>query len=102
MPLGRPGSCSLIIFLWTPPHFWALSLLYSAGDYARAGMPMMPVARGAKSTRLQILVYSLVLVPVAVAPGFVGLGGLLYLAVSISGGLAFLFLAVRLWRSPRR
>jgi protoheme IX farnesyltransferase len=88
----------LIIFLWTPPHSWALAL-YSAGDYARAGIPMMPVARGAKSTRLQILVYSLVFVPVAVAPGFVGLGGPLYLAVSISGGLAFLFLAVRLWRS---
>jgi len=72
-----------IIFLWTPPHSWALAL-YSAGDYARAGIPMMPVARGAKSTRLQILVYSLVFVPVAVAPGLLGLGGVLYLAVSIS------------------
>ncbi|MDQ3125636.1 MAG: heme o synthase, partial [Pseudomonadota bacterium] len=88
----------LIIFLWTPPHSWALAL-YSAGDYARAGIPMMPVARGAKSTRLQILIYSLVFVPVAIAPGLVGLGGLLYLAVSSVGGLAFLFLAVRLWRS---
>jgi protoheme IX farnesyltransferase len=87
-----------IIFLWTPPHSWALAL-YSAGDYARAGIPMMPVARGAKSTRLQILIYSLVFVPVAVAPGFVGLGGPLYLAVSITGGLGFLFLALRLWRS---
>jgi len=88
----------LIIFLWTPPHSWALAL-YSAGDYARAGIPMMPVVRGAKSTRLQILIYSLVFVPVAVAPGFVGLGGPLYLAVSISGGLGFLLLAARLWRS---
>jgi len=88
----------LIIFLWTPPHSWALAL-YSAGDYARAGIPMMPVARGAKSTRLQILIYSLVFVPVAIAPGLVGLGGLIYLAVSITGGLGFLFLAVRLWRS---
>jgi protoheme IX farnesyltransferase len=87
-----------IIFLWTPPHSWALAL-YSAGDYARAGIPMMPVARGARSTRLQILVYSLVFVPVAVAPGLLGLGGLVYLAVSITGGLGFLFLAVRLWRS---
>ena len=87
-----------IIFLWTPPHSWALAL-YSAGDYARAGIPMMPVARGAKSTRLQILVYSLVFVPVAVAPGLVGLGGYLYVAVSAIGGLGFLFLAVRLWRS---
>ena len=88
----------LIIFLWTPPHSWALAL-YSAGDYARAGIPMMPVARGAKSTRLQILIYSLVFVPVAVAPGLVGLGGYLYLAVSGIGGLGFLFLAFRLWRS---
>lgn len=87
-----------IIFLWTPPHSWALAL-YSAGDYARAGIPMMPVARGAKSTRLQILIYSLVFVPVAVAPGLLGLGGYLYLAVSGIGGLAFLLLAVRLWRS---
>ncbi len=87
-----------IIFLWTPPHSWALAL-YSAGDYARAGIPMMPVARGAKSTRLQILIYSLVFVPVAVAPGLVGLGGYLYLAVSAIGGLGFLFLAIRLWRS---
>lgn len=88
----------LIIFLWTPPHSWALAL-YSAGDYARAGIPMMPVARGARSTRLQILIYSLVFVPVAVAPGFVGLGGPIYLAVSIAGGLGFLLLAYRLWRS---
>ena len=88
----------LIIFLWTPPHSWALAL-YSAGDYAKAGIPMMPVARGAKSTRLQILLYSLVLVPVAVAPGLTGLGGWLYLAVSAAGGLGFLFLAVRLFRS---
>ena len=88
----------LIIFLWTPPHSWALAL-YSAGDYAKAGIPMMPVARGAKSTRLQILIYSLIFVPVAVAPAFVGLGGRLYLAVSALGGLFFLVLAFRLWRS---
>jgi len=88
----------LIIFLWTPPHSWALAL-YSAGDYAKAGIPMMPVARGPKSTRLQILIYSLIFVPVAIAPGFVGLGGPVYLAVSIIGGLGFLWLAFRLWRS---
>ena len=88
----------LIIFLWTPPHSWALAL-YSAGDYARAGIPMMPVARGARSTRLQILLYSLVFVPVAVAPAFVGMGGLVYAVVSIVGGLGFLALAARVWRS---
>ena len=88
----------LIIFLWTPPHSWALAL-YSAGDYAKAGIPMMPVARGAKSTRLQILIYSLIFVPVAIAPAFLGLGGVVYLAVSVAGGLFFLALAFRLWRS---
>ncbi len=88
----------LIIFLWTPPHSWALAL-YSAGDYAKAGIPMMPVARGAKSTRLQILIYTLIFVPVAIAPAVLGLGGVVYLAVSVAGGLFFLALAFRLWRS---
>ncbi|GAA0385142.1 heme o synthase [Brevundimonas terrae] len=88
----------LIIFLWTPPHSWALAL-YSAGDYAKAGIPMMPVARGAKSTRLQILLYTLIFVPVAIAPTFVGVGGVIYGVVSITGGLFFLYLALRLWRS---
>ena len=87
-----------IIFLWTPPHSWALAL-YSAGDYAKAGIPMMPVARGAKSTRLQILIYSLVFVPVAIAPALTGMGGWVYLAVSTLGGLGFLGLALRLYRS---
>jgi len=88
----------LIIFLWTPPHSWALAL-YSAGDYARAGIPMMPVARGAKSTRLQILIYSLIFVPVAIAPALLGMAGTAYLVVSTLGGLFFIALAVRLWRS---
>ena len=88
----------LIIFLWTPPHWWALAL-FSAGDYARAGIPMMPVARGARSTRLQILLYSLVLVPVGMAPAFTGLGGVIYGVVAAVGGLVFLALAVRVWRS---
>ncbi|MBX7249657.1 MAG: heme o synthase [Caulobacteraceae bacterium] len=88
----------LIIFLWTPPHFWALSL-YTSEDYAKAGIPMMPVVKGARSTRLQILLYSLVLVPVAIAPLFTGLGGLWYGVASIGGGLAFVGLALRLWRS---
>ncbi|WP_312815518.1 heme o synthase [Brevundimonas sp.] len=88
----------LIIFLWTPPHSWALAL-YSRGDYAKAGIPMMPVARGAKSTRLQILIYTLIFVPVAILPTFVGVGGVIYGVVSITGGLFFLYLALRLWRS---
>ena len=68
-------SCScLIIFLWTPPHFWALAL-YRSEDYARAGVPMMPVVQGKRSTRWQILLYALVLFPAGLLPGFVGPGG---------------------------
>jgi protoheme IX farnesyltransferase len=87
-----------IIFMWTPPHFWALAL-YTSEDYARVGVPMMPVVRGAASTRRQILAYSLLLVPLGVAPAFTGLGGIVYLAVSGLGGFVFLLLALRLWRS---
>jgi protoheme IX farnesyltransferase len=84
-----------IIFAWTPPHFWALSL-YTATDYAKAGVPMMPVVKGPKSTRRQIFAYSLLLAPLGVAPVFTGLGGPLYAIVSILGGLAFVALAVRM------
>lgn len=96
-PLNAWLLCA-IIFMWTPPHFWALSL-YTSEDYAKAGVPMMPVVKGAASTRLQILVYSLLLIPVCVAPAFTGLGGPGYLAVSTLGGLVFLLLAFRLYRS---
>ena len=61
----------VLIFLWTPPHFWALAL-YRAGDYARAGVPMLPVVAGARATRRQILLYTLVSVPVALAPWYAG------------------------------
>jgi heme o synthase len=90
-----------IIFFWTPPHFWALSLT-TGDDYQRAGVPMMPVAKGEAATRLQILLYSLVLVPLALAPAFTGLGGVAYLAIAGLGGAAFLALAVRLLRRARR
>jgi heme o synthase len=87
-----------IIFLWTPPHSWALAL-YTSEDYKAAGIPMMPVAKGAKSTRLQILLYSLILVPVACAPAFISLGGPVYMGVSVIGGAIFLGLAVRVFFS---
>ncbi len=96
-PLNAWLLC-LIIFMWTPPHFWALSL-YTSEDYAKAGVPMMPVVRGAGSTRRQVWIYSLLLIPVCVAPAFTGLGGAIYLAVSALGGLVFLLLAWRLYRS---
>jgi len=88
-----------IIFMWTPPHFWALSL-FTTEDYAAAGVPMMPVVRGAAHTRLQIVLYSLVLAPLALAPAFTGLGGWLYFAVAAIGGAAFVGLAVRLATGP--
>jgi protoheme IX farnesyltransferase len=84
-----------IIFVWTPPHFWALSL-YTSEDYARAGVPMMPVTAGAASTRRQILIYSLILAPLGLAPAFTGLGGAAYLAVAALGGAVFVLLAARL------
>lgn len=87
-----------IIFLWTPPHSWALAL-YTAEDYAKAGIPMMPVARGAKSTRLQILIYSLIMAPVACLPIAFSMGGMIYAVVSVLGGAFFIFLAVRLFLS---
>lgn len=96
-PLNAWLLCA-IIFMWTPPHFWALSL-YTSEDYAKAGVPMMPVVKGAASTRRQILIYSVLLVPVCMAPAFSGLGGAAYLAVSGLGGLVFLLLAWRLFRS---
>ncbi len=75
-----------ITFLWTPPHFWALALFRSE-DYARAGVPMMPVVRGKKATRRQILLYSLLLAPAGLAPAFIGLAGPLYAAcAAVLGG----------------
>ena len=85
----------LIIFLWTPPHSWALAL-YTSSDYAKAGVPMMPVAKGPASARRQILIYSLLFVPVALAPAFTGLGGIAYLITAAAGGAVFLILAARL------
>ncbi|HEY1631993.1 MAG TPA: heme o synthase [Rhizomicrobium sp.] len=78
-----------ITFLWTPPHFWALAL-FRSDDYARAGVPMMPVVAGKASTRWQILIYSLLLAPAGVAPYFLGFAGKLYLAVSAAMGLAMI------------
>jgi protoheme IX farnesyltransferase len=84
-----------IIFLWTPPHFWALSL-YVKDDYAAAGVPMLPVVKGARATRRAILVYSLLLAALALAPAATGLAGMPYLTVAAAGGLLFVGFAVRL------
>ncbi|MCB1506119.1 MAG: heme o synthase [Hyphomicrobiaceae bacterium] len=87
----------LIIFFWTPPHFWALAL-YRCRDYERVGVPMLPVVSGAHETRRQILLYSLLLVPLAVTPYFVGLGGITYLVTSLILGAVFLALALNVRR----
>ena len=86
-----------LIFMWTPPHFWALSL-YMNDDYSRAGVPMMTVARGKPHTRRLILGYTLVLVPVSLAVAFTSIGGALYLAVALALNLWFLGLAARVSR----
>lgn len=88
----------LLIFLWTPPHFWALAL-FRNGDYTRAGVPMMPVVAGEAATKRQMLAYTLILLPVAAAPFFVGIAGPAYLAVSAILGLMFVGHAVRVLRA---
>lgn len=87
-----------LIFLWTPPHFWALAL-FRNGDYARAGVPMMPVVAGAISTKWQMLAYTLVLLPVSVAPAFVGLAGPFYLVAATLLSLTFIWRAVCVLRA---
>ncbi len=85
----------LIIFFWTPPHFWALSL-WRADDYARAGIPMLPVVAGYAETRRQILLYSLVLAPVGASPWLLGYSGLLYGVTAIMAGAAMIWLSLRI------
>ncbi len=84
-----------LIFLWTPPHFWSLAL-YRADDYAKAGVPMLPVVAGAQATRIQILIYTLLLWPVSLAPVLIGMAGWIYGAAAILLDLAFTALALRL------
>jgi len=86
----------LIIFAWTPPHFWALAL-YRTQDYAKAGLPMLPVTHGPKYTRLQIVLYTFALVAVSMMPFAMRMSGLLYLASAIALGGVFLGYALRLY-----
>ncbi len=87
----------LIIFTWTPPHFWALAI-HRLEDYRHAGLPMLPVTHGVPFTRLQILLYSILLLPVSLLPWLTGLAGWLYLAIALPLGLRFLYLALALYR----
>ena len=88
-----------IIFMWTPPHFWALALFRNE-DYTRAGVPMMPVVAGEAETRRQILIYAVLLAPLGVLPAFIGMSSLLYGAVAAGLGLNFIRLSRALMRSP--
>lgn len=87
----------LIIFLWTPPHFWALAL-YRAEDYRRAGLPMLPITHGPEFTRLQVLLYTLVLFAATLLPFVHGMSGWIYFASALVLGGWFIVLAWRLWR----
>lgn len=88
-----------IIFLWTPPHFWALAI-YRNSDYQKAGIPMLPVVHGINETKKQILLYSLVLIPVTLLPYFFNFSGLLYLASASILGSYFIYLAYKIYRNP--
>jgi len=83
-----------LIFLWTPPHFWALAL-YSDADYGQAQVPMLPVVAGRQATKRQMLAYTLILLPLAPAPYFLGTAGLVYGIVSLAAGALFVIAALR-------
>jgi len=89
-------SLFALIFFWTPPHFWALSL-YRADDYGRAGIPMLPVVAGPRETKRQILMYTILLLPLGTAPYWLGIAGSIYLATSLILGLLFLAAAIAVW-----
>ncbi|MBV1836954.1 heme o synthase [Acetobacter estunensis] len=89
-----------IVFLWTPPHFWSLSL-YACKDYGRAGIPMLPVVKGARHTRWQILIYTVLLLAVSLVPSFLHLSGPLYTVTALALGLGFIACAVRVLREKQ-
>ena len=97
---GEIGLASValfaIIFMWTPPHFWSLAL-YRSGDYARAGIPMLPVVAGDRETRRQIVIYAALLVPLSAAPYALGTSGPLYLGAALVLSVLFLVTSARLW-----
>jgi protoheme IX farnesyltransferase len=93
-----PLALVAIIAFWTPPHFWSLALLRS-DDYARAGVPMLPLARGARETRRQILAYSLALLPLTLAPWALGTVGALYGVVALGLGGALVLAAGAVWQA---
>ena len=89
-----------IVFFWTPPHFWALSL-YASDDYARAGVPMLPVVAGARATRRQVMLYTVLLVCVSLLPWALGYAGLLYAVAAAGLGAVFLYAGVQVMRDAQ-
>ena len=89
-----------IVFFWTPPHFWSLSL-YACKDYGRAGIPMLPVVKGARHTRWQIFIYTLVLLSISLIPSFMHLCGVVYTVTAVVLGLGFVACAVRVLLEPQ-
>ena len=94
----EPLILFLIIFLWTPSHFWALSL-YKLGDYKKAKVPMLPIISGTKTTKINILVYALIMAPVVLAPYFLNFGSIFYLALSSIMTVYYIYLCFKLYRS---
>ena len=94
----EPIILFLIIFLWTPSHFWALSL-YKSGDYKKAKIPMLPVIAGTKTTKTNILVYSFVMLPIVIAPYFFNFAGLLYLTSALVMTLYYNYLCFELFKA---
>jgi protoheme IX farnesyltransferase len=100
----EPGPAALalavVLFLWTPPHFWSLAIAYHE-DYAEAGVPMLPVVVGDERAARAILSSAVLLVAASIAPGFLGMGWI-YLACALAGGGWFLFKCIALVRAPGR
>ena len=94
----EPVILFLIIFIWTPSHFWALSL-YKSGDYKKAKIPMLPVIAGTKTTKTNILVYSFAMLPVVIAPYFLNFASLLYLVIALTMTLYYNYLCFELFKS---
>ncbi|MFO1353074.1 MAG: heme o synthase [Gammaproteobacteria bacterium] len=94
-----PGALLLflIVFVWTPPHFWALAIS-RRNDYAKANIPMLPITHGVAFTRLHILLYTILLLPISILPYLIGMSGWLYLACALLFGVRFLWYAIRLFK----
>jgi protoheme IX farnesyltransferase len=94
----EPIVLFLIIFMWTPAHFWALSLNH-AGEYERAGIPMLPVVAGRRETKRQVLIYSILLLPISMMPWILGFADTVYGAIAVLDSATMIWLAARLHRS---